>query len=201
MIVFMIIRVINEVHCTLSIISSLWIYGESLVSNHRLRHQIVCLGLCSTCCLDLDSTLWWVICWAPFTCRAHCTAVRVVQYSNPRPCVVLLVVVIPHPLFYFKLSDRGPLPLEWTPLSLCGLGLCSHTRISHASLCNTKPPDAAWLYTESLRRMLFKVCFSYREVDMFVRAGVEGQFILCSEQFIPFCSLCIYTEIVCIRLN
>jgi len=31
-----------------------------------------------------------------------------------------LAAVTSHPLLYFKPSDRGPLPLDWTPLSLCG---------------------------------------------------------------------------------
>lgn len=149
----------------------------------------------SDCCLDLDSTLWCYFLGSIYM-SAHCTAVRVVQYRTPTPTQSsqLHSSRTLHSIF-------SPLPLEWTLLSLCGLGLCSHTHISHASLCNTKPPDAACLYTESLRRVLFKVCFSYRKVDMCVRAGVGGQFIRCSEQFIPFCSLCIYTEIVDIGLN
>lgn len=67
---------------------------------------------------------------------------------------VSLAAVISHPPLYFKPSDRGPLPLEWTPLSVWARAWASaHPRHLHphkaapASWCkgNSRgnPPDGA----------------------------------------------------------
>lgn len=100
--------------------------------------------------------------WAPLTCCwTHCTAVRVVQCSKPPP----------KPHFWQRLSTQSAwlqsshtlrsilslqtetlLPLEWTPLSLCGPDRgplftkdFSHThKATPASSCKGNPPDVVW---------------------------------------------------------
>lgn len=78
-----------------------------------------------------------------------------------------LVTVIPHPAFYFKPSDRGLLPLEWTPLSLCGPEdgpQFTHTHIKQLLPAFAKVTLRIWYgltlpgpYTRSLRSLLIKV--------------------------------------------
>lgn len=147
------------------------------------HHNCVCVSLCSACVIVVSYF------WAPLTCcRTHCTAVRVVECSplllpNPpsdkssphiRPWLQSSHTL--HSILSLQTEARSPLS---GPHSLCvgqSSGLSAHTRHSHtheaapASWCKGnsrgKLADGAaslnlwpWLYTESLRRMLIKVCF------------------------------------------
>jgi len=85
---------------------------------------------------------------------------------------VSLAAVISHPPLYFKPSDWGPLPPQWTPLSLCGPErgpLLTQDMYAHAaataSWCQGKSSGrrrgltklSLWLYTERLGWMLMNV--------------------------------------------